>query len=292
MLDINLNLYKVFYIVAQSKSFSDASNKLNISTTAISKNINQLENLLNVKLFTRESNGVKLTTAGNELFLHIDKSMTAIDLGEKLVLQNNDLYTGEIIIGCPSHISTFYLIKYLEKFKKDFPDVTIKLKSGANANELLELLENHKIDFIIDSTQIEPRYNNIVIKEIKEIPNIFISKEPINITELKDLENFKYILPFEYTSTTKKLIDCLKKNKIIIKPNIEIDITELRISAVKRDLGIAYVMEDSVQDEIEDKKLYKVKIPLDLPKSIIKLIYIDGQLTNIDKKFIKKYLRK
>ena len=51
MLDINLNLYKIFHIVAKSKSYSDASNKLHMSTQAISKNIIQLENILGTKLF-------------------------------------------------------------------------------------------------------------------------------------------------------------------------------------------------------------------------------------------------
>ena len=46
MYDISINLYRTFCVVAQSKNYVDASNKLHISTTAISKNIRQLEGLL------------------------------------------------------------------------------------------------------------------------------------------------------------------------------------------------------------------------------------------------------
>ena len=73
MLDIKLNLYKVFYIVAKSKSYADASNKMNISVTAISKNIKQLERQLDAQLFYRTSNGVKLTITGEDLCEQIDK---------------------------------------------------------------------------------------------------------------------------------------------------------------------------------------------------------------------------
>ena len=118
MLDINLNLYKIFHIVAKSKSYSDASNKLNMSTQAISKNIIQLESILGTKLFFRDKNGIKLTAVGNDLFKHIDTAISSIDLGEKNNISKNDLSTGgEINIGCPSHLTTFYLIDCIEKAK-------------------------------------------------------------------------------------------------------------------------------------------------------------------------------
>ena len=50
MNNINLNLYRIFYVVAKSKSFVDASNKLYISQPAISKDIKKLEEIMNTKL--------------------------------------------------------------------------------------------------------------------------------------------------------------------------------------------------------------------------------------------------
>ncbi len=291
MLNMNLNLYRVFYVVAKSKSYSDASNKLNISTTAISKNIIQLENLLNTKLFYRENNGVKLTGAGNELLEYVDKSLTSLELGEKLILQKSDLSTGEITIGCPSHILTFFLMDKIERVINDNPSLKLKLIAGANANELLELLENHKIDFAIDSSQIDINFKDIEIEEIKTIENIFISKKPLKIKELNQLKEQKYILPFEYTSTAKKLINSLKMYNISIEAYMEIDITELRINAVKRGLGIGYIMKEAVEEELKNKELYEVELPIELPSSKLNLMYIKEQLTKADKKFIKNYLK-
>ena len=291
MLNMNLNLYRVFYVVAKSKSYSDASNKLNISTTAISKNIIQLENLLNTKLFYRENNGVKLTGAGNELLEYVDKSLTSLELGEKLILQKSDLSTGEITIGCPSHILTFFLMDKIERVINDNPSLKLKLIAGANANELLELLENHKIDFAIDSSQIDINFKDIEIEEIKTIENIFISKKPLKIKELNQLKEQKYILPFEYTSTAKKLINSLKMYNISIEAYMEIDITELRINAVKRGLGIGYIMKEAVEEELKNKELYEVELPIELPSSKLNLNYIKEQLTKADKKFIKNYLK-
>lgn len=72
--NINLNLYKIFYIVAKSKSFVDASNKLFISQPAISKDIKTLENLMNTKLIYRKSNGITLTRDGKEFYKYLEQS--------------------------------------------------------------------------------------------------------------------------------------------------------------------------------------------------------------------------
>lgn len=55
----------------------------------------------------------------------------------------------------------------IEKAKKDYPNLKINLISGANFNEMIQLLESHKIDFMIDATQVDTNYNNIEVKEGK-----------------------------------------------------------------------------------------------------------------------------
>ncbi len=61
---------------------------------------------------------------------------------------------------------------------------------------MIQLLQDHKIDFIIDTAHIETNYNNIVIKEMKELENIFISKQPLIINDLKRVRKFKIYFKF------------------------------------------------------------------------------------------------
>ena len=290
MLDINMNLYKVFYIVAQYKSYSDASDKMMLSKSAISNYIKKLEEQLNTKLFYRENSGVRLTKEGEELFKYVEKSMELIENGEKNLLQKSNLETGEISVAALSHIAEFYLMPRIEKIKKEHKALNIKLVTASTGEELLRLLENHKVDFILDSTKLDINNSQIVNEKVKDIENIFISKDPIQIKKLKDLEKYDFILGLEYTSTSKRLVRKLKENGVHINSTLEIDITELKISAVKRNLGIGYVMKDSVQKELNNKELYEVKVPMELPKSELRLRYLNGQLGKLDKKFIKDYL--
>jgi len=64
-MDINYELYKVFYHVATTLSFSEAANKLFISQSAVSQSIKALEKKLNQKLFIRSTKKVRLTPASS-----------------------------------------------------------------------------------------------------------------------------------------------------------------------------------------------------------------------------------
>ena len=70
-MDINLELYKVFYYVATTLSFSEASRQLFISQSAVSQSIKTLEKKLNHPLFIRSTKKVLLTPEGELLLQHV-----------------------------------------------------------------------------------------------------------------------------------------------------------------------------------------------------------------------------
>ena len=84
----------------------------------------------------------------------------------------------------------------------------------------------------------------------------------------------------------------LKKNNISINPILRCPTTEQRINAARLGIGIAYVMKDAVQDELESNELYEVKIPIKLPRNDLKIVYLKNHLTKVDKQFINNYLMK
>jgi DNA-binding transcriptional LysR family regulator len=291
MSNINLNWYNTFIEVVKSKSYSDTAERCNRSKSSISNDISSLESALGIKLFYRENNGVKLTTDGQMVYDLIDKGMGYINVAEKMVLQKNDFANAEIIIGSLSHLSSFYVMNCIEKAKKDYPNMKIKLLTGSSGKNLVELLENHKIDLAIDSTHMNLNNTSIKKEKLKEINNIFVSKENIKIQKIEELANYKFILGFENTTTSQELINYLKVNGVHIKPTLEIDITELRLDAVKKGLGIGYVMEDSAEELLKTGKIHKVELPLTLPKSNINLMYLKDHLSQSAKKFIEIYLK-
>lgn len=244
MNNINLNLYKIFYIVAKSKSLVDASQKLHISQPAISKDIKKLEDAMKIKLIYRRNNGISLTKDGEEFVKYLDEVFEILHAGEEMVKQKNDLEHATISIGCLSHISSLYLMEIIGKFKNRYSEIKIQITSASSA-QLMELLQLHKLDFIIDTSMPNTIYNNIETTFLKAFDTIFISNKKIEINDFKELENEKWILPFDYTGTRKRLDETLEKYGIHINPSMELDVTDLIIDAVKRNLGIGYVIKDA-----------------------------------------------
>lgn len=291
MSNVNLNLYKIFCVVATSKSYNEASKKINQTVANISTQISTLESQLNTKLFNKGIKGVTLTEEGKELYNIISKSILAFDYGEKVLKEkNNNIANGEIRIGCPSHLSIYYLMDAVKKAQNDYPNLKINVISFENIDKLAERLYKHEIDFMINNI-IPKSPEGLNIKELKTTENIFVSKKPIKIIDVKELENLRYILNFETSNSTKVLMEKLNEYGVNIKYTFRCDATEVRVDAVKKELGIGYVIKDAVKKEIDSGELYEVEVPIDLPKMKINLLYVKEQLRTIDKIFIKNYLK-
>lgn len=290
MNNINLNLYRIFYIVAKSKSFVEASSKLYISQPAISKDIKSLESVLKTKLIYRKNNGIELTRDGQDLLIYLEEVFGIINIAEKKIEQQNNLSSGNMSIGCPSHISALFLMEKIESFKKIYPNIKIQVMSGST-EMLIEMLELHKVDFVIDAAPVNSMYNNLEIRKISSFETIFISNKKIRLADVRELQTRRLILPFEFSNTRKELNKVFEKNNILIKDvSLEFDTTDLIINAVKRDLGIGYVIENSVKQELANQTIYKVDIDIELPKTDVYLLNIKNQLTNINKIFISSYV--
>ncbi len=291
MSDTNLNLYKIFCVVAESKNYKEASEKLYLTESTISSHITNLEKKLDIVLFYRERDGLTLTKAGKELYDSIHETIKDIEFAENAIIQNYDVSKAKITIGCPSHISIFYLSKCIAKAREDYPHLRIDIIGASDYNGLIQLLQQHSVDFVIMDIVPKDVKSEIELKTLKKVNNVFISKEPVNITDIKELEKFNYILNYENSISTQELFECLKEYDVKIDAYIQADITEMRIEEVKQGQGIGYVMKESVENDIKHKEVYEVKLPIELPQTQINLVYIKKYLTNMDKIFIKKYLK-
>ena len=103
-MNINLDLYRIFYIVAKNGSISSAANILYISQPAITFQIKKLEEQLGVSLFTRTKHGVLLTDEGHILFNYVKTAIESIDNGENTLSNLKNLDSGNIRSGVSTTI--------------------------------------------------------------------------------------------------------------------------------------------------------------------------------------------
>ena len=291
MKDVNLNALRTFLYVATSNSFLDASNKLVVSQPAISKSIKNLEEQLNTSLFFRGNKGICLTPNGEILLKYVQEAYNTLLAAERMLVHENNTKEGTLVIGAQSHIVRYYLLSKLSEFKKENPLVTIKI-IDLSTRDLLEALEKHVVDFVIDSSPIETIYNNTIVKPVAYLDTCFIksNKNEDIIRNIKDLEKQNVILPLERSSLRKTLEKELDELDTHLKPTIEYETEELIIESVRNDMGVGYVVKNAVDYLVDEKLLDIIDLKMKLPKVEINLIYVESYLTNIAKMFIKDYI--
>ena len=288
--NINLNLYKTFYDVAKYGSISKTAINTYTSQPAISKSIKKLESELNTQLFYRNLNGVELTDKGKELLYFVEKSYSNLVIAERTMLETENLERGKLSIGMPSNIGSFYLFDKIIEFHNNYPNIEVTIITGST-NNLLSLLDSHKVDFVIDTSPINNISSDTIVTELDSVNYCFVSKNKYNdIKSLKDLENKPLILPIPGTKNRYDLDELLSKKNVNIENVINIHTSEMIISGVKKNLGIGYVIYNLVEDDIKSGELNLVNIKEKLPTSIINIVYDKNFLTSAPKKFIKDYI--
>lgn len=171
-MDINYELYKVFYHVASTLSFSEASKQLFISQSAVSQSIKTLERKLDQVLFIRSTKKVQLTPEGEILLRHIEPAMHLIQRGESQLLDAAST-GGQIRIGASDTICRYFLVPYLKKFHEAFPNAHIKVVNQTSI-KCVELLESGQVDLIVVNYPNSYLSNVSSIKKIKKFHDVLL----------------------------------------------------------------------------------------------------------------------
>ena len=294
--NINLNLYKTFYDVAKNGSISKAAKETFSSQPAISKAVKKLEEELGTQLFYRNLSGVELTEKGKELLYFVEKSYNNLIIAERNMLETENLQKGKLSIGMPSNIGSFFLFDKIIEFHKKYPKIEVTIITGSTSN-LISLLDSHKVDFVIDTSPINIGMGDeIKVKKLKEVEYCFIAKSDTTllniheIQELKDLEKYPLILPIPGTANRNDLDETLKIHNINIENIINIHTSEMIIAGVKKDLGIGYVIQNLVEQEVRNNEIKILNIKEKLPTVEINMIYHPQFLTTAPRRFIEEYM--
>lgn len=273
-MDINYELYKVFYYVASTLSFSEASKQLFISQSAVSQSIKALERKLEQTLFIRSTKRVQLTPEGEILLRHIEPAMNLIRRGEA---QLTDIAStgGQIRIGASDTICRYFLVPYLERFHKEFPNAHITVINRTSLR-CVELLENGQVDLIITNHPNSHLSNFYPVKKIKKFRDVFVANE--SYSELKDkkvslqeLQDYPILMLDKHSTTSEFLHSVFQQEQLDLVPEIEINSNDLLIDLARIGLGIAFVPDFCLSKGMDN--LFLVELENELPTRDLALVY-------------------
>jgi DNA-binding transcriptional LysR family regulator len=145
---LNLHQLATFQIVAKHCSYVRAAKELHFSQPAVSAQIRQLEEALNIKLFEQIGRKTYLTQAGEELFLYSQKIFPVIDEILETMEKLRGPDHGRLRVGADTTVGTYVIPGLLGKFHQSFPEVDISL-DVVNRAALVERIISNQIDIAI-----------------------------------------------------------------------------------------------------------------------------------------------
>ena len=255
-MDINYELYKVFYHVATTLSFSEASKQLFISQSAVSQSIKTLERKLEQPLFIRSTKRVRLTPAGEVLLKHIEPAMNLIARGESQLLDTGSLGLGQLHIGASDTICRYFLVPYLKEFHKKFPNVPIKV-TNATSLSCVDLLEKGNVDLIVTNFPNSKLNQSHIQKTVCNFHDVFIANPsafPVqqDIFSLKSLCNYPILMLDRKSTTSEFLHNLFLQHQLQLIPAMEISSNDLLIDLARIGLGIAFIPDYCLKGNTHD----------------------------------------
>ncbi|MDD6290998.1 MAG: LysR family transcriptional regulator [Lachnospiraceae bacterium] len=262
-MDINYELYKVFYYVASSLSFSEASKKLFISQSAVSQSIKTLEHKLGQTLFIRSTKKVQLTPSGALLLKHIEPAINLISRGESQLLDSGTLGLGQLHIGASDTICRYFLLPYLRQFHKRFPGVPIKV-TNASSIQCVDLLEQRKVDLIVTNFPNSHLNHAYIQKTVRIFSDVFIANPAyfdLKQQEIPFEELQKYpIMMLDRNSTTSEFLhNIFLQHQLDLIPEVELSSNDLLIDMARIGLGIAFIPDFCLTRESRDLFILKTR---------------------------------
>lgn len=279
-MNVNFELYKIFYTVVNNKSISKGAEVLLISQPAVTQAIKNLESQLGVTLFIRTKKGISLTLEGKELYYYIKEGMNYFINGTNKLLELKNLESGTLRIGASTSITEHFLIKYINKYHELYPNIEIKIINELTDN-LINDLRNGSLDIVI-STETFKDNKDIIFNPLSDINYIFVS----NKKDDKLNEQSKLIIQSNPSIARNIFDNFIKENNIIFNNKMEVVSHRLVTELVKNNMGIGFVVKEYIKEDI-NKNLFEIKMNKTIQKRKIGYSILNNLIpTSAVKKFI------
>tara|TARA_R110002095_G_scaffold35393_1_gene33348 strand:- start:355 stop:1317 length:963 start_codon:yes stop_codon:yes gene_type:complete len=282
-LSADLRQLNTFLTVADTGSFSRASEKLFVAQPALSRQIRMLESALHVEVFVRHGRGVVLTAAGELLYDRARKLMQDLERTLADVTAVGGQVTGQVILGILPTVAHLFSGTIVEKYRQQYPQVSLAVKS-AMSGTLQQMVAQHRLNLAIT-------YNPTSQRNLKCLPLLeeplyligpsnspFANRSEITVDEVLKLP---LVLPEEKHGLRMKIEREADQRGITLNLALEVSAWPLLTDTARRGLGYTILPSAAVHEMVARKEVIAIPItspemtrtlalvtPVDLPASV------------------------
>lgn len=251
---MELRVLTTFLKVAQLQSFSKAAESLGYSQSAITVQVQQLENELGVRLFDRIGKNVTITHYGQEFIPYARDVITAATRAVSFAVEERDL-TGTLRVGTIESIMMASFQRVLPEFHRRCPHVKTELVV-AGTRELAEMLSHNELDLIytLGDREFEPQRVKL-FEAPEEIVVLAGARHPLagraSVT-LRELAGEPFVLMPKTNSYRRLFESALARRKLEVRPFLETDSTGITMQLLERNPYLSVLPRYTATRQIED----------------------------------------
>ena len=252
---------KTFIKVAELGSFTKAAEELLYVQSTVTIQIKQLEKELGFPLFDRVGRKIFLTAAGEEFLSLAYELVNMLSSAEKI---SGGTKQTLLRIGVSESLLFSVITDFLPNFKKSHENVTLNIKTGHRIDDLFEDLKYNRLDMVFVSSVLntEPlfachyvRKENLIFVSGAEHP--LANKKNVPFSELA---KYDFLVTEKEGTCHKRLRAIAAEQNESINIAAEIDNVFVIAELAKKGLGLAFLPEYCVSDELKNKTLKKLSV--------------------------------
>lgn len=263
---LSIRQLEVFVALVEKGSFTKAARHLGLSQSTVSGHVADLERRLDVRLVERERSGVRPTAAGRTLLRPAREVLSAERTARMAVAELSGLLRGRLVVGGSTIPSSYLLPKLFGRFHDAHPAVSLRLVTG-DSRDILARVRSADVEVGVvgappgggdlDSGKIASDHLVLVV------PNghALTRKATAKVAELLD---HRLVMREEGSGTRAAtegaLGELLGEEAERLEVACEVGSTEAVKAAVREGLGVAFVSDLAVRDELEQGVLAKVRV--------------------------------
>jgi DNA-binding transcriptional LysR family regulator len=263
---------RVFHAVAEAGSFTHAGDTLNLSQSAVSRQISALEEALQVPLFHRHARGLILTEQGEALNRTVREVFAKLAMTEALLTESREKPAGRLKVTTTVAFGSSWLAPRLQAFLEAYPDVSISL-----------LLDDSDLDLAMREADVAirmhpPKQPDLVQRHLMSVEwHLYASPEYLKRhgvpQRAEDLDAHKLVLFGEYRPPVPDINWLAEVGRRPGNPRralLEVNNSQAIVHAIRSGLGIGAVS-DFLTPEVGD--LVRVLPELKSPKVDVFFVY-------------------
>lgn len=260
---MNFNQLYTFYLVASSKSYIRASEKLFVTEPAVRIQIKALEKYMGGKLLEGRGSDLKLTELGSIVYSHCRRMFAYAEKLRDAIKEYGSGKTGLLRLGMAKVLLTYFMSRILPLFIEKYPHVKVQLEEDSTM-DLMDGLLSGKYDLVLSASVFRSpsavrsiQFTSARLLLVVSPKSSLGQRQRIKPEELASLP---LIVRDEKSATRFMVLTAL--DRLNIKPLISLEVanTELIKELVKENKGVSFLPDLCVREEVAKKKLKVIEV--------------------------------